>query len=752
MRILLVVHGFPPAVSGGTEIYAHDLEAALRRISKHEVFVLTREADATRPEHAVRLDTSDGRQVYWINNTYRQCRSFEETYRHPALRAVVAEILDRVRPEVTHIQHLTNLTTDLLPELRRRNVPILFTLNDYWLLCHRGQLLNTRLERCEGPTWGCRSCLGEAGAMSSAGYALKGVVDSLRLGGVARRVASIIGNPSVAAGAMESRIQHMRCVLGNVDRFIAPSRTLKERFEDFGIPADRLTFLQQGIDLRSFRNLKREPRRGPLRLGFLGSLMVSKAPHVLLEAFSALPSGAASLDLYGNFAPYHGDDSYRRRLEPLLETPGVRHHGPLPHEEMPRALAGLDVLVVPSIWLENAPFVIREAYAAGLPVIASNLGGMAEMVRHEQTGLLFRPGDAVDLRRAIERLIAEPHLLTGLARGAPDMMSIEDDARQIIEVYEELVRTQKPRLPSKRRRVAAVVVNYRTPMDTVLSCWSMQRSHLVDRLIVVDNGSDDDSEALVHARLPQVQLIQAGGNLGFAGGCNLGIRSALEAGAERVLLLGADAMLAGGALDALERGLGKCPAAGIAGPIVLARSDPSCIASAGISFSTQTGRMRHLQTNEIYDPASSPPTRTVAAVDGCAMLIRAEVFERIGLLREDYFFYFEEIDFCLRAREQGFESIVVGDAVAYHEGARSIGADSPLRLYYAARNHQLAAKRVGNGGPLRGLLRAGSIAGLNVAYALTSGRVARGTALRAVARGTLDHVRGRYGPARLPRG
>ncbi|MGH9461665.1 MAG: glycosyltransferase, partial [Vicinamibacteria bacterium] len=558
MRILFVAHGFPPVATGGTEIYTHDLEAALRRTSKHEIFVLTREADAERSEHAVRLDTSDGRQVYWINNTYRQCRSFEDTYCHPALRPVVADLLDQVRPDVAHIHHLTNLTTDLLAELRTRHIPTLLTLHDYWLLCHRGQLLDTRMQRCEGPTRGCRSCVGNAAGMGDTGYTLKeifGWLGSKRLARAAHRVASVLGSSSVAAETMDTRVRHMQYVLRDVDRFIAPSRSLEDRFKDFGIQADRILRRELGIDLRAFRDLKREPRRGPLRLGFLGTLMVSKAPHLLLEAFSGLPPGVASVDLYGDIAPYHGDDSYRLRLKPLLETPGVHHHGVLLHEDVPRALAGLDVLVAPSIWLENSPLVIREAYAAGLPVIAANLGGMAEMVRHEETGLLFRPGDANDLRRAIERLINEPALLPRLASGLPTVMSIEEDARQLVEIYGNLARMRKSRLPNRPKRVAAVVVNYRTPMDTVLACWSVQTSPSVEDLIVVDNGSDDDSEALVHARLPQVQLIQAGRNLGFAGGCNLGIRAALEAGAERVLLLGADALLAGDTLERLGRGL-----------------------------------------------------------------------------------------------------------------------------------------------------------------------------------------------------
>src|SRR5206468_3598953 len=109
------------------------------------------------------------------------------------------------------------------------------------------------------------------------------------------------------------------------------------------------------------------------RLGFLGSLMVSKAPDLLLAAFSRLRSGEAEVHVYGAAAAYHGDDSYRARLAPLLRLPGVVDHGPLAHEEVPSALAALDAVVVPSIWIENSPLTIREAFAAGVPVVTADL-------------------------------------------------------------------------------------------------------------------------------------------------------------------------------------------------------------------------------------------------------------------------------------------------------------------------------------------------------------------------------------------
>src|SRR6185295_588387 len=108
-----------------------------------------------------------------------------------------------------------------------------------------------------------------------------------------------------------------------------------------------------------------------LRLGFLGSVMWSKAPHVLLEAFGRLPPGAASVDIYGGYSAYHGDDSYRARIDALAGQQGVRLHGAIPHDQVADALASIDVLVVPSIWPENSPLVIGAAFLAGVPVVGS---------------------------------------------------------------------------------------------------------------------------------------------------------------------------------------------------------------------------------------------------------------------------------------------------------------------------------------------------------------------------------------------
>ena len=138
--------------------------------------------------------------------------------------------------------------------------------------------------------------------------------------------------------------------------------------------------------------------------------MVSKAPHVLLEVGRRLPAGLASVNLLGAPSDYHGDASYRAVLEPLLKLPGVNLRGPQSRERVPDALASLDVLVVPSVWPETSPLVIREAFLAGVPVVASNIGGIPELVEPERNGFcsssraiskVFRARPQAARRRAV---------------------------------------------------------------------------------------------------------------------------------------------------------------------------------------------------------------------------------------------------------------------------------------------------------------------------------------------------------------
>ena len=752
MNILEVVHGFPPAALGGSEIYAQAHARALRA-QGDEVCVFTRDQDLSRADYDLRVEHRDGLRVVSVNNTFRNTRTFEETYRNDAIGAIAERLIDEFRPDAAHIHHLTCLSTTIVRSLAERRVPCFMTLHDYWLICHRGQLLDTDYRACEGPEpFGCHACVGAAAGANPVGLAAAPALRAVErrlpaaaahlLRGAAGQLNAMTSTATEAERQARRRLDHMRDVCARVTHFFAPSRTVRDRFVQFGVAPDRISLVPNGIDHTCFQHVARtaSPR---LRLGFLGSLMVSKAPHVLLEAAARLPAGAATVDLFGAHSPYHGDDSYRQQLEPLLKRDGVRAHGAIARDGIAQALASIDVLVVPSIWPETSSLVIQEAFLAGVPVVASRIGGIPELVEDGGNGLLFRAGDVEDLARLLLRFLREPNLLEALRGGIPPVRSIDDDVRVARRLYQAHV----PNRRESAARVAAVVLNYRTPDDTFLAVKSLLSSQTPCRgVIVVNNDDSESARDILQNVWPAITYVHTGRNLGFSGGMNVGIREALARGADAVLLVNSDVIVPPNCLTRLTQALETHPDAGIAGPVVLARSEPGQIASLGMSYHPGSGRIRHRANGARFEPLSSPPGGAIDGVSGCLMLVKREVFEAVGLLDEDYFFSFEDLDFCLKARRAGFDTLLAGSATVYHEGSRSMGPDTPRRLYFAARNHLLLARRADPAaGRFSFLRRASSIVMLNLAHAVRSTGGSLPARLRAVARGTRDYAVGRFG-------
>ena len=229
------------------------------------MIVLAREADETRDDYQVRQETIDGLRLVRINNTFRSVRSFEDTYRNQALGAVAARVIDEVAPDVAHIHHLTGLSTTIIESLAERDIPCVVTLHDYWLMCHRGQLLDTGYQVCNGPgAEGCHACLGPVGGAGPVSFAGAAVVRGLerRLpaapGRQVRRVAewgaALISHAGEGENQERRRLDHMREVCGQVTHFLAPSRYIRDRFVEFGVDPTRITVSQNGVDHTPFVN------------------------------------------------------------------------------------------------------------------------------------------------------------------------------------------------------------------------------------------------------------------------------------------------------------------------------------------------------------------------------------------------------------------------------------------------------------------------------------------------------------------
>jgi GT2 family glycosyltransferase len=231
--------------------------------------------------------------------------------------------------------------------------------------------------------------------------------------------------------------------------------------------------------------------------------------------------------------------------------------------------------------------------------------------------------------------------------------------------------------------VAIVILNWNRPGDTVACLRSMAASDYPRwRAIVVDNASSDDSVAIIRAAFPQAQVLVNERNLGFAGGVNAGIAHALADGAAYVLLLNNDTEVAPPALGMLVRAAETCPRAGILSPLILYAND-------GRIWFAGSFRRRFLPGVSMpgYRQRRSLPAGPVPTdyATGCAMLLRREMLQEIGLLDPIYFMYWEDLDLGERARRAGWQVLLVPSAVVRHRVSASTGEESPLKWHYMGR-------------------------------------------------------------------
>lgn len=234
--------------------------------------------------------------------------------------------------------------------------------------------------------------------------------------------------------------------------------------------------------------------------------------------------------------------------------------------------------------------------------------------------------------------------------------------------------------------VAVVVLNWNRCDDTIQCVESVQRFRYPRfTVVVVDNGSTDGSPDVLAQRFPGIEVIKTGSNLGYAGGNNVGISWALRRGADYVLILNNDTIVTPEALTELMRVAGKDPTIGVVGPKVLCEPDRHLIYSCGESQSLWFNR-RRIATG-LPDRETGKEPRDVDYVVGCALLVSREFIERVGLLDEVFFAYYDEVDWCFRGRRLGYRVVCVPSAVVYHKGEGSSGKGlNPITAYYRTRN------------------------------------------------------------------
>ncbi len=233
---------------------------------------------------------------------------------------------------------------------------------------------------------------------------------------------------------------------------------------------------------------------------------------------------------------------------------------------------------------------------------------------------------------------------------------------------------------------------YQDTIECVESCCKLSYPNF--RILIIDNGSTDNSEAILRERFPEIELIQTGANLGFAGGNNVGIRYAIEHGADYIWLLNNDTVVAAEALSALVQVAEGDKTVGMVGSKIVYYANPRLLWYAGAVLDPDRPYLLHHRGLNEDDRGQFDAACETGYITGCSLLARREMMDIIGLLDDGLFLYFEDADWSARAREKGWKLSYCPASLVHHKVSLSVGgASSPILLYYTARNRLYFIKR-----------------------------------------------------------
>lgn len=411
----------------GTERYLSILCAGLRQRG-HEALVLAGDPDRRGPSAKLGMPVSGERGVFHY-----------PTRGWMAVRGVapskLAAILRAHSPEVVHIANPAHIGIGLVEAAKRLGVPVVATIMDYWWLCPKHTLHHPLHGLCDGqvPARECIACI----AAEHPGDAVKSlhrlpVLRSTLLPAFYAARWTRHGVPPAEIFRWFRRRSVLDAALRSMSAVIFPSAAAAEIVGPRVAP-ERRRRIPYGLEPRWFEAPHRPARQrgisiepASLVVGYAGALAPHKGVHTLLEAVRRLEWRHTRLRIAGR-----GDDEYRRKLEALAAGLNTEFLGSLTSEEMPAFFSSLDVLVLPSLWPENLPIVALEATASRVPLIASRIPGVSELI--DDPARLFTPGDPDELAACLGAFAASPAPPPELRLTTADEM-----VEQTLAVYEEV--------------------------------------------------------------------------------------------------------------------------------------------------------------------------------------------------------------------------------------------------------------------------------------------------------------------------
>lgn len=430
MKVVIAVHHFPPRYAGGAELRAYRTGAWLKRHGHDVHIVCVEEIDSDERSLTFEDDSYDGLPVRRLRfNLDAAPDPFRWRYDNRWIGNHLSGYLADLAPDVVHLISGYMMSGSTLLAAEALRIPTVVSLTDFWFLCPRVTLLRSNGQLC-GPPFSaatCAQCLGEERRR----YRIPGRFAPGLMRAFWKRQTGQIAR-------VQERMDYLRRALDSVRVLVSPSRFLRDLFIQAGVVPEKIVFCRQGRDFASLGpgDLAKTPSRR-LRIGYMGQIAPHKGVHTLFKAVQLLPKADLEVKVFGDTTRF---PDYVRRLRRMADRDSrLKLAGMYERTEISRVLRDVDVVVVPSIWYENSPNTILEAFAHRTPVVVSDLGGMSELVEDGTNGLLFESDNASSLADTLRCIAQDDGLLKRLSRGCKPVKPVAEEMNELLTIYRSLL-------------------------------------------------------------------------------------------------------------------------------------------------------------------------------------------------------------------------------------------------------------------------------------------------------------------------
>ncbi|MDC0435343.1 glycosyltransferase family 4 protein [bacterium] len=412
-KILIVSHGHPDLNAGGGEIAAYNLHNSLNENADFDSVFFARHRFAHLRHGGTPFSGNGRKSEILFYSTMPDWFRFSQPDKAAVWRDF-RQMLEIVQPDVVHFHHYIHLGLELFREVKNYNpdIPIVLTLHEYHAICNNlGQMVKEKTnELCyESSPRDCTNCF-----------------------------------PKYTAQDFKLREQFIKAHFDLVEIFVSPSLFLKQRYVQWGIQSDRIQVIENLLDKKQKQETEEQSNNlyKPLRLTFFGQINWFKGLDILLEAIDILPDKARSrvrLDINGSGLE-NQHKPLRRKIQNYINMHKgcVRLRGPYRPSELCKLMSQSDWMIVPSRWWENSPMVILEAKKYGVPILCSDIGGMAEKVEHAKTGRHFMAGRADALAAQIQWALDNPEQHAIYSQTISKSYQPDESYRLHVNMYESL--------------------------------------------------------------------------------------------------------------------------------------------------------------------------------------------------------------------------------------------------------------------------------------------------------------------------